>query len=189
MIAPDIAAEEPCDVGAVLHRGQVVAGPLRARGLEPVGVSHRPGGHVPAIGTTEDAQAGRVDPVEMLAGRIDAGHDVLEVDTAPSGSRVAFTFRPPDRPAPLLAVPGAAAGVAVQDAKAGGSLELELIHEPVAVLGERSAVNVQQRRVLLAWPRTTRSNRPALDLAAVGRAGDKPLRRAEADRIRKLLCQ
>src|SRR5215469_17088767 len=136
MITPDVTAHESRDVGAVLHRRQVVAGPFRACRLEPVGMPDRPGGHVPAVGAAEDAQPGRVDPVEPLAGGVDAGHHVLEVDASPSGARIAFTFRPAHCPAPLLAVPGTSARVAVQHAEAGAGLKLELVHEPVAVLSE-----------------------------------------------------
>src|SRR5262245_42934384 len=189
MIASGVAPDEPGDVGAVLDRGQVVACPFRARRLEPVGMPDRPRGHEAAVGAAEDAEPGRVDPVETFAGRVDAGHHVLEIDAAPSAAGIAVAFGPTHRPAPLLAVSGTSAGVAVQDAEAGGGLELELIHEPVAVLRERTAVNVQQRRVLLARACTGRRHRPAFDLAAVGGPSYEPLRRAHADRCREWVRQ
>src|SRR5581483_8066340 len=112
MITPDIAPYEPGDVGAMFHRGQVVAGPFGACCLEPVGVSDRPGGHVSAVGAAEDAQPGRIDPVEKLAGGVRTGHHVLEIDAPPPGAGIALTFGPPHRPAPLFAVTGTSARVA-----------------------------------------------------------------------------
>src|SRR5579875_478213 len=183
VIAPDVAADEPGDVGAVLHRGQVVAGPLRAGRLEPRGVPDRPRCQVPAVGAAEDAEPVRVDPADPLAGGVHAGHHVLEVDPAPPAARIAVALRPAHRAAPRLAVPGAAPRVAVQDAEPGGRLELEIVAEPVAVLRERAAVDVQQRRVPLARARQGRRDRPALHLAAVGGARQEPLRGSEGDRV------
>src|SRR5215467_4960538 len=125
----------------------------------------------------------------MFAGSVDAGHHVLEVDDAPSAAGIALALWPAHRPAPLLAVSGASARVAVQDAEARGGLQLELIHEPVAVLSERSAVNVQQRRVLLAGACAGGRHRPAFHLTAILGAGNEPLRRAEADRRGEWLRQ
>src|SRR5262249_8660800 len=124
----------------------------RAGAARPAGggAPAAPGALAPAVGATEDAQPGRIDPVETLAGGVDAGHHVVEVGATPPGAGIALTLGPPHRPAPLLAVTGTSARVGVEDAEPGGGLELELIHEPVAVLRERSAVHVRQRRGCLA---------------------------------------
>src|ERR1700679_3574644 len=102
------------------------------------------GGHDPAVGPAQDAERAGVDPAELLAGGVGAGHHVGEVSPAPARAGIGRPLRPADGPAPLLAVAGAAPRVAVQDAEAGRGLELEVIGEAVPVLGERAAVHVEQ---------------------------------------------
>ena len=71
--------------------------------------------------------------------------------------------------------PGRAAGVAHHDDVAGAGLDLRLVEEPVAVLGERPAVHVEEHRVARDPGRSPVGGRsPAVDLGAVGRRCPEP---------------
>src|ERR1700691_4584329 len=126
-----------------------------------------PGGHEAAVGAAENTEPGGIDPAEALAGGLHAGHHVRVVRSAPAGARILRALGAPDGPAPVLAVAGATAGVAIQDAEAGGGLQLEIVGETVAVLRERAAVDIQQRRVPLPGSRADRRDGPAFHLGAV----------------------
>src|SRR5690242_18701462 len=142
MVWAHVAADEAGDIGAVLHGEQVVAGALGAGRPESAGVPDGPGGHEAAVGAAEDTEPVWIDPAETLAGGFDAGHDVRVVRCAPAGAWILRAVGAPDGPAPLLAVAGAAPRVAVQDAEASGGLQLEIVDETVAVLGEGAAVHI-----------------------------------------------
>src|SRR5580658_828857 len=167
VVRAHVAADEAGDIGAVLHGEQVVAGTLGAGGPEPASVPDDPGSHEAAVGAAEDTEPAGIDPAEALAGGLYAGHHVCVVHSAPAGARVLRALGAPDRPAPVLAVAGAAPGVAVQDPEAGGGLQLEIVGETVAVLRERAAVHIQQCRVPLPGSRAGRRDGPAFHLAAV----------------------
>src|SRR5690348_3802729 len=183
MVGAYVAADEAGDIGAVFHGEQVVASALGAGGPEPAGVPDGPGSHEAPIGAAENAEPAGIDPAEALAGGLHAGHHVGVVRSSPAGARVLRAFGAPDGLAPLLAVAGAAPRVAIQDAKAGGGLQLKIVDEAVAVLRKRAAVHIQQRRVPLPGSRADRRDGPAFHLAAVRRPGGEPLWGGKADRL------
>lgn len=71
-------------------------------------------------------------------------------------------------------------GVAHHDDVAGRGLDLRLVEEPVAVLGERPAVHVEQYRIALGRVEVGRGEEPAVDLGPVGRRGAEALGRNDA---------
>jgi hypothetical protein len=62
-----------------------------------------------------------------------------------------------------------AARVAHHHDVARAGLDLRLVEEPVAVLGERAAVDVEQHGVALGRVEVRRRDHPAVDLGSVGR--------------------
>src|SRR5215469_13176880 len=183
MVRAYVAADEAGDIGAVLHGEQVVAGTLGAGGPEPAGMPDSPGSHETAVGAAENTEPAGIDPAEPLASGLHAGHHVRVVCSAPAGAWILRTFGTPDGPAPPLAVAGAAPRVAVQHAKAGGGLQLEIVDEAVAVLRERPPMHIQQRWVPLPGSCASRRYGPAFHLAAVRRPGGEPLRGGQAERL------
>jgi hypothetical protein len=144
-----------------------------------------PGRHVAAVGAPEHAQPFGVDEVVALERRVDDGHQVLVVDRAPARPELAGAH---DRPAPLLRVARRAARVRVDDGVASAGVDLRLVEEAVAVLRERAAVDVQERRIGLALLEAGRPGDPRLDLGAVLRDGREALRRAQLTAGTELLA-
>src|SRR4051794_19476877 len=103
--------------------------------------------HVAAVRAAENTEAVGVDEVELFDGFVDDRHQVLVVDAPPARTGVVVCPRAAYGTAPGLAVPRRAAWVGVDDGVARRGLHLELVEETVAVLGERSTVDVEQRRV------------------------------------------
>src|SRR5919198_388549 len=85
----------------------------------------------------------------------------------------------PDGAPPLLRVPRGASRVRVHDGVSRAGVHLELVEEPVRVLGERSAVDVEQHRVPPALVESDRAHDPRLHLAPVLRGRGEALRAGE----------
>ncbi|HEY3207243.1 MAG TPA: hypothetical protein VGJ58_09860 [Gaiellaceae bacterium] len=163
-VCADLALERPADVGRAALEHEVVARALGARGAKAIAVADDPRGHVTAVGAAEDAETVRIAEVESLQRLVHHRHQILEVDRPPARS---LGDRPADRPPPLLAVPGGASWVGVEDDVAGAGEDLELVEEPIPVLAEGAAVDVQQHRIAAAGLEAERPNHPCLDLRSV----------------------
>ena len=156
----------------------------RADGAEPIAVAageHR--GHVPAVAAPEHADAvGIAEPVAGECG-IEDGEDVVDVDRAPTGAGDRVVLGTHDRLTPRRVPAAAATGVGHHDDEPGGGLDLRLIEEQLAVLRERSAVDVEQHGVLATRLEALRTHDPGVDLAgAVGRRHGELLPPEEAAR-------
>src|SRR5206468_3275881 len=118
---------------------------------------------------------------ELLERRVDDAHQVFVVDAAPAAS--AAVDWPADRAAPRLRVARAAAGVGEEHRVARAGVDLHLVEEPRPVLGERAAVDREQRRVALALVEAGGTDEPRVDLRAVLRDRCKALRFDELARV------
>ena len=166
--APDVALEVPAEVARSPHRHPLVDGALGDGRLEPVGVPDDPRREVPAVGAAHHAQPLRVAEFEPAKRLVEHGHDVLVVDAPPAG---AFGHRAADRAPPLLAVARGPARVRVQHDVAGARIHLELVEEPVPVLRERAAVDVQEHGIRRAGLEPCRTDDPRFHVGAVPGGG------------------
>ena len=140
----------------------------------------QPRRHVAAVAAAEHA-----DPVGVGRGvapqrLVEDGVHVVDVDRAPPSPGRLRVVRAADGLAPGRVAARRAAGVAHHDDVARARLDLGLVEEPVAVLGERAAVDVEQHGVALGRVEVRRRDHPAVDLDAVGRRGDEPVGRLQA---------
>src|SRR5207302_3323308 len=86
---------------------------------------------------------------------------------------------------PVLAVARGATRVRIHHRVAGARVDLELVEELVAVLCERSSVDVEEQRIFLALLEPGRTHDPRLDLGTLGRQGSESLGRGELARARE----
>ena len=130
--------------------------------LKRVRGAGQPRGHVAAVAAPEHADpvgvGGRAAPQRL----VEHGQHVLDVDRAPTRARGAFGMvRAHDGLAPGRLAARRAAGVAHHHDVAGGGLDLRLVEEPVAVLGERAAVDVQEDGVAARPDRSRAASGPS----------------------------
>ena len=131
---------------------------LRRRGSpEPVRLAHDPGGQHATAAPAGDEQVVRVH-VTTLDHGIHARHQIIVVLT-----RIGVV----DEVAELAAVTRRAARVHVQHDVAGGRVQLHLGREPVTVVGEGSAVDLENQRVLARGIEARRLGDPGLDPPSV----------------------
>ena len=124
---------------------------------------------------------GRGRPNGVAAQRlVEDGVHVVDVDRTPASPGGLRVVRTADRLAPGRVAARRAAGVAHHDDVARARLDLRLVEEPVAVLGERAAVDVEQHGVALGRVEVGRRDHPAVDLDVIGRRGHEPLGRLQA---------
>ncbi len=165
------------DVGRVLEGGRIVDGTFGTDRPEPFAmVAGEPRRHPTAVRATEHADAVAVAEVVAVECGVDDRQDIVDVDGSPSGSGSDGMLRTHDRLAPRRVPTAAPSGVAGDDDEPGRRLHLELVVERLAVLCERSAVNVEQHRVATRLVEVRRPHDPGVDLAgAVGGSGREPL--------------
>ena len=133
--------------------------------LEPIGLRHRPAGHVAAIGQARDAEALGIGDAHGDA-RVDAGHHVLEVHPA----RVA-DHRLRERVPPADAPPRVRQQARVAGAREQDRVRLRVREERAPVPGGPTVHERQERQRTLG---TARRHQQALDL--------EPVRRRPPDR-------
>jgi hypothetical protein len=114
--------------------------------------------HEAAVAAARDADALRIDVRVFRERRVDAAEIVLLIDFAPFAAR---------RPLIRVAVAGRPARIGVEDEEAGRREDLELIEPAGAVRAVRSAVDLENHRVLLAGDVAERLHHPAVDRRAV----------------------
>ena len=170
IVVPLICPEHRCDVGRVLLGDHVVDRPLAADRpeaiAEPAGQRRR---HVAAVAAAEHADA--IAVAERVGGQgvVEHRHHVVDVDRPPAGAGHLVGLGATDRLSPCGVPAAAAAWVAHQHDEPGGGLHLGLVEERLAVLGERSAVDVDQHRVRRRLVEVLGAHDPGVDLvAAVG---------------------
>src|SRR5690606_22424141 len=111
------------------------------RGLEAVRLCHRPRGHIAAVAPAHDAERVGVRDT-ALDQRVDAGHDVLEVESTPVLDHGAL---------PFVTVAGRAPRVGHQHRVAIGGIPLRVVAvavrlEVLYVCPRRSAVDLHDER-------------------------------------------
>jgi len=163
-VLADDALEGPADVARATLEHEVIDRALGASGLEAIGMADDPRGHEPSIRAAEHAEPLRIDEVETPKCLVEDGHHILVVARAPP---LAALDRAADRAPPFLAVARRAARVRVEHGVAGAGLNLELVEEPVSILGERTAVDVQEERIAATLLEAERADDPGLDFGAV----------------------
>src|SRR5262249_30109921 len=132
-----------------------------------------------AAAAASDADALLVD-VAALHYRVDAGEQILRVV---AGEAVLDHVRE------LEPVARAAARIRVEHAVAGARERMELVEEPGAVRGVRTAVDLEHQRIFSRGVEIRRLHDPALDLATVERVVPELLDVARRPRREQLVVR
>ena len=126
-------------------------------GAETVGAIDHPAGEHAAAGAAGDEEVVGVD-VALGENGVDAGVEVVEIVAGIGVMNQIGEF---------FAVAGAAARVGVEDDVTLGGPDLRLQVETIAVVGERTAVNLEDEGIFLGGIKIRRLDDPAFDFAFV----------------------
>ena len=160
----ELVLGQPLRVGGAPPTLPVGDGAARSRCGKTVCGGGQPVGHEAAVAPAGDAQTPRIDGGIRLQGGIHAGEIVVAVDDAPLL---------PGRVLEVVAVPGGAARVGVEDVEARCREHVEGREKGVAVGAVGSPVNLQDHGIVAPGDLVDGPHDPALDLGAVvHRPGD-----------------
>jgi len=132
-----VVTKIPADIAGSIHRGQVGNTAVSDGGPEAIGMPHEPVCHEAAIAATSDAQTLLID-ITPGDQRVHAGHDVQRVLLAPDPTHGKREF---------ASIAATAARIGVEHHVALARLELHFVEEAIAVVGMRSAVNLQDQGI------------------------------------------